>query len=75
MSHRSYWKCCVTKHHSFSKKNQFYIGYIIAHSDLPGTLAAGNDCIHRVLIGEALVSDPIGLAKCDHKNFIFLVTP
>ena len=50
-------------------KNPFYIGYIRAHSDLPGPLAAGSDCIDRVLIGEALVSGPIVLAKCDHNEF------
>jgi hypothetical protein len=58
LSHRSYWRWCGTKH-----PNPFYIGYIRCHSDLPGPLAAGNDCLDRDLIGKALVSDPIVLAK------------
>ena len=33
------------------------------------SLAVGNDFIDRALIGEALVSDPIVLAKCDHSKF------
>ena len=55
------------KHHSWSKKNPIHIGHIRAHSDLP----AGNDCIDKALIGEALVSDPIVLAKCDHYKIHF----
>jgi hypothetical protein len=51
------------------KKNPFYTGQIRAHSGLPGPLAAGNDGIDRALIGEALVSDPIVLAKRDHSKF------
>jgi hypothetical protein len=50
-------------------KNPFYIGYIRAHSDLPRPLAAGNDCVDRALIREALVSDLIVLTKCDHNKF------
>jgi hypothetical protein len=48
------------------KKKSIYIGHIKAHSDLPGPLTAGNDCIDKALIGEALVLDPIVLAKCGH---------
>ena len=51
------------------EKNPFCIGHIRAHSDLPGPLAEGNDCIDRALIGEALASDPMVLAKCDHYKF------
>jgi hypothetical protein len=36
---------------------------------LPGPFAAGNDCIGRALIGEALISDPVELARCDHDKF------
>jgi hypothetical protein len=50
-------------------KRLFYIGHIQSHSDLPGPLAEGNDCIDRALIGEALISDPVALAKPDHENF------
>lgn len=46
------------------KKKSIYIGHIRAHSDLPRLLAAGNDCIGKALIKEALVSDPIVLSKC-----------
>jgi hypothetical protein len=42
---------------------------MLAHSGLPGPLAEGNDCINRALIGEALISDPVALAKLDHENF------
>ena len=66
LSHRSYWRWYGTKHNSCSKKNPIYIGNIRAHSDLPRHLAAGDDCIDKDLIGEALVSDPIVLAKCGH---------
>lgn len=59
----------IAKHHSCSKKNLFYIDRIRAHSGLPGPLAAGNDCIDRALIGEALVSDPVALARRDHDKF------
>ena len=48
------------------EKNSIYIGHIKAHSDLPGSLTVGNDCINKALIGEALVLDPIVLAKCGH---------
>ena len=58
------------KHHSCSK-NPIYIGHIRAHSDLPGSLAPGNDCIDKALIGEALVSAPIVLAKCGHNKIHF----
>jgi hypothetical protein len=34
-------------------------------------LAAGNDCIDKALIGEALVSAPIVLAKCGHNKIHF----
>ena len=51
-----------------ARKHLFYIGHIQAHSGLPGPLAAGNDCIDRALI-EALISDPVALAKSDHENF------
>jgi hypothetical protein len=51
-------------------KHLFYIGHIRSHSGLhPGPLAAGNDCIDRALIGEALISDPVALAKRDHEKF------
>jgi transposase InsO family protein len=33
------------------------------------TLAAGNDYIDRALIGEALISDPVALIRCDHDKF------
>jgi hypothetical protein len=52
-----------------AQKHPFYIGHIRAHSGLPGPLAEGNDCIDRALIGEALISDPVALAKHDHENF------
>jgi hypothetical protein len=48
------------------KKNPFYIGHIRAHSDLPSPSAAGNDCIEKALIGEALASAPIVLDKFGH---------
>jgi hypothetical protein len=47
----------------------FYIGHIRAHSGLSGPLAAGNDYIDRALIEEALISDPVVLARCDHDKF------
>ena len=50
-------------------KNPFYIGHIQSHYGLPGPLAEGNDCIDRALIGEALISDPVALAKRDHEKF------
>ena len=40
-----------------------------SHSGLSGSLAEGNDCIDRALIGEALISDPVALAKHDHEKF------
>ena len=49
-------------------KHPFYIGHIWSPSGLPGPLAEGNDCIHRALMGEALISDPVALAKCDHEK-------
>ena len=52
-----------------ARKHPFYIGHIWSHSGLPGPLAEGNDCIDRALIGEALISDPVALAKRDHENF------
>jgi hypothetical protein len=51
------------------RKNLFYIGHKRSHSGLPGPLAKGNDHIDRALIGEALISDPVALAKCYHKRF------
>ena len=53
--------------------NPIYIGHIRAHSDLPRPLAAGNDCIDKALIGEALVSDPIVWLNVVMIKFIFLV--
>jgi hypothetical protein len=50
-------------------KNPFYIGHTRSHSSLPGPLAEGNDCIDRALIGEALISDTVALAKRDHEKF------
>ena len=50
-------------------KNPFYIGHIQAHSQLPGPLATGNDCIDRALVGEALISDPVVVARIDHNKF------
>jgi hypothetical protein len=52
-----------------ARKHQFYIGHIRSHSGLPGPIAEGNDCIHKALIGEALISDPVALAKRDHEKF------
>jgi hypothetical protein len=52
-----------------ARKHLFYIGHIQSHSGLPGPLAAGNDCIDRALIGEALNSDAVALAKRDHEKF------
>ena len=52
-----------------ARKNPFYIDHIQVHSSLPGPLAVGNDCINRDLIGDALVSDPVALARSDHKMF------
>ena len=48
------------------EKNSIYIGHIKAHSDLPGPLTVDNDCIDKSLIGEALILDPIVLAKYGH---------
>ena len=56
-----------------ARKHPFCIGHIRAHSGLPGPLAAGNDCIDRALIGEALVSDPIVWLNVVMIKFIFLV--
>ena len=55
----------------FLEKSLIYIGHIRAHYDLHGPLAAGNDCIDKALIGEALVSDSIVLAKCGHNKIDF----
>ena len=52
-----------------ARKHPFYIGHVRSHSGLPEPLAAGNDCINRALIGEALISDPVALAKHDHEKF------
>ena len=52
-----------------ARKHPFYIGHIRSPSGLPGPLAEGNNCINRALIGEASISDPAALAKCDHKKF------
>ena len=52
-----------------ARKNQFYIGHIRSHSGLPGPLTEDNDHIDRALIGEALISDPVALAKHDHEKF------
>jgi hypothetical protein len=52
-----------------ARKNPFYIGHIQSHYGLPGPLAEGNDCIDRALIGEALISDLVALAKHDHERF------
>ena len=51
-----------------AQKHLFYIGHIWSHSGLPGPLAEDNDCIDWALI-EALISDPVALAKRDHENF------
>ena len=64
LSHRSYWRWCGTKHHPF------YIGHlelILIFPDL--WLQAMIVLTERASIGEALVSDPIVLAKCDHNKF------
>jgi hypothetical protein len=53
-----------------AQKHPFYIDHIRAHFGLPGPLTEGNDCINRALIGEALISDPVALAKHDHENFL-----
>ena len=55
----------------FLEKSPIYIGHIRAHYDLHGPLAAGNDCIDKALIGEALFSDSIVLAKCGHNKIDF----
>jgi hypothetical protein len=52
-----------------ARKHRFYIGHIRADSGFPGPLAAGNDYIHRALIEEALISDPVALARRDHDKF------
>jgi hypothetical protein len=52
-----------------ARKHPFYIGHIRAHSSLLGPLAAGNDSIDRALIGEALISDSVALARHDHDKF------
>ena len=65
--HDPYFQNCKTSF--LPEKNPFYIGHIRSHSGLPGPLAEGNDCIDRALIGEALISDPVALAKCDHEEF------
>ena len=50
-------------------KHPFYIAHIRPHSGVSGPLAKGNDYIHRALIGEALISDPVALVKRDHEKF------
>ena len=72
LSHRSYWRWYGTNT-ILAQKNPIYIGHIRAHSDLPGSLAPGNDCIDKALIGEALVSDPIVWLNVLMIKFIFLV--
>ena len=52
-----------------AQKHPFYIGHIQSLSGLPGPLAEDNDCIDRALIREALISDPVALAKRDHEKF------
>jgi hypothetical protein len=54
-----------------AQKHLFYIGHIRAHSGLPVPFAAGNDFIDRALIGEALISDPVALTRCDHDKLHF----
>jgi hypothetical protein len=54
-----------------ARKNLFYIGHIQSHSGPPRPLAEGNDYIDRALTGEALISDPVALAK----SFISLAIP
>jgi hypothetical protein len=51
-----------------AQKRPLYIGHIWALSHLPELLAAGNDYIDRAILGEALVSDLVALAKCDHNK-------
>ena len=58
-----------------ARKHLFYIGHIRSHSGLPGPLAEGSDYIDRALIREALISDPVALARRDHDNFISLARP
>jgi hypothetical protein len=62
-----YFQNCKT---SFSPRK---IHFIFATYDLTlvflDLLAEGNDCIDRALIGEALISDPVALAKRDHERF------
>jgi hypothetical protein len=58
-----------------ARKQLFYICHIRAHSGLPGLSIAGNDCIDRALIGEALISDPVVLAILILINFIFVDIP
>jgi hypothetical protein len=52
-----------------AQKHPFYIGHRKAHSGLPGPLAAGNDYINWALVAEALISDPVPLARHDHDKF------
>jgi hypothetical protein len=52
-----------------AQKYSFYIGHIRSHSGLSRPLAAGNDYIDRTLIGEALISDPVALARHDYDKF------
>ena len=51
-----------------AQKHLFFIGHIRSHSGFPWPISAGNDCIDRALIGEALISDPVALAKRDHEK-------
>ena len=68
-----YWRpvVCFTFNIILARKNLFYIGHIQSHSGPPRPLAEGNDYIDRALTGEALISDPVALAK----SFISLAIP
>jgi hypothetical protein len=57
----------------YEKKNPFYVGWIQTHSGLPGPLDAGNDNIDRALIGEALISNLVALARYDHNRFYLFI--
>ena len=52
-----------------ARKNPFDTGHIRAHSGLPEPLAESNQCIDRALIGEALVLEPVEMARRDHDKF------
>jgi hypothetical protein len=53
------------------EKHPFYISHIRTHSALPGPLAAVNDYIDSAVVAEALISDLVALARCDHDTFHF----